>query len=161
MPLLGNILSDTNISNSTGVSSIDAFRKTSDQGTSSTSYADVTGFSASVAASEIVVFNYTIYYTSGALFGIGLAMNGPASPANIVYGVEIFSGVASINTNVYSGYDTGLVLSLGATSPLVARVSGAFENGSNAGTLALRFKSSSALNTATILRGSNGFMMRI
>lgn len=128
-----------------------------------TSFADITGLTFAVEANKKYLLEANIIMTTSATTtGFGLSVNGPASPVQVA-GVAWTFGTISANTAGYyggyviDGYDVGST-TLGATTasptkwPAVARV--LFENGSTAGTLAVRFKAETA---ATVTAKSGSF----
>ena len=134
-----------------------AARKTADQGSSSTTFADVTGLTWYVAANTNYAFVCDLSYTTGnATVALQLAVNGPASPTAVRYGVTTATGAAAVHFASQSAYDTNTnpAASGGATA-LPATISGVIENGATAGTVAIRFRSQTSGTTVTVLRGSS------
>lgn len=128
----------------------------SDQTTTSTSYADITGLSFSVAASTNYFFMaWLIYRSSDVNEGPGFSVNGPASPTLIKYYNFIPQSAAGAVTRSGRDYDIGAVATTTdvADSDVLAYVEGYLRNGSNAGTLALRFRTDVAA-TITVKAGS-------
>lgn len=135
--------------------------KTSDQASSSTSFADVTSMTFAVAASQTIAFRFELVYQSALTStGIGLAVNGPASPTRLSYSTVIYTAGTNAQTiNVSETYDAGTNAAPGtANANFIATVSGLLVNGSNAGTFALRVKSAVGGSAVTIKAGSVGLV---
>ncbi len=120
-----------------------------------TSFADVTDLSFSVAASTNYEMECAIVYQTGntGTGSIGYSLNGPASP-NHVSGMFVSTqsnstgGTGSMNFNTYDG--GGITGSVAAANADVYGIFKAyFRNGANAGTLQLRFKSETVAVTVT------------
>lgn len=123
------------------------------QQTSNVTYSNL--FTQAVAASEVWSFDATLYFlTAAATTGIVVALSGPASPANVVYALETGETATAWRTLPASAFDTALVGTAGLSTILVARVSGTVENGSNAGTLTVKFRSEVNGSGVTVKRGS-------
>lgn len=122
-------------------------------------YVDATGLSFSIAASKTYHFDFFIRWESAATTtGINLAMNGPASPTAVA-----FVAFSAFNPTTYSprpmtAYDTsssGTGAQATGTA-LFAEIKGIVVNGSNAGTLQVRFQTEIPTSAVTIKAGSGG-----
>jgi hypothetical protein len=126
--------------------------------TDATNWADITGLTKSIAASATISFNCSGNYTTAATTtAIHLSVNGPASATNLSYGVWVSIAATGNATDVIAGqsaYDT-VTNPASATAVTQAwKIFGTLENGSNAGTLAMRVRSEVASSTVTVLRGA-------
>ena len=148
-----------------GGATITAHSVASDQTSSSTSYADVTGLTASVAANTTYVFEaYIIWQSSGSPEGIGLAVNGPASPTLLVS-----HAAANTSANYYqfititTAYDTGVLATQGAgATNRAAHVRGVITTGASSGTFAIRYRAETGgANSATVKTGSTLIMTEL
>ena len=129
----------------------------SDQSSSSTSYADVTGLTASVAASSTYEFEFFIaWHSTNSTEGIALAVNGPSSPASLIAHVGINSGANYYQfLGVSTAYDSGVLCTNGTSgTSRVAHVRGVITTGASSGTLALRFRAETGGTAATVDAGS-------
>lgn len=130
------------------------YRVTANVANSTTTFADVTGLSWSVAASTTYAFSCTgVYTTAVSTTAIQLSLNGPASPTNLRYMVEVSTSATARRQDTQSAYDTAANPGTGHNAGGVAQVWGTLENGSNAGTVAVRVRSEIAASAVTILRG--------
>lgn len=126
-----------------------------DRTSTSTSLADVTGLSFAVAANTTYDFEFNIAYTSSASTeGLGLSMNGPASPTSIFYTVYIASATALRDTGYATAYETNFQAINGANSAGQgsARISGRLVNGANAGTLIVRFSTETGGANSSVIK---------
>jgi hypothetical protein len=130
-------------------------RKTNaDDTTTGTALVNTTNLGLTLSANTTYTFNYFILFQSAAAnTGIGLAVNGPASPSLISYSVH--TPQAGDNTSaMFSGWGTALddtVLATGtptANTTFVARIHGVISTGASGGTLLPRFRSE--LNGTTV-----------
>ena len=135
-------------------------RTTADQSRTATTFTDVTGLSWYVAANTTYAFSCHIAHIRSN-FGteLYLSINGPASPTAMRYSVE-FPLDDETDSQFWSGnaYDTGQSggsNTFGSSPNWPEEIRGTFENGANAGTLAIRYMSNTGSgNSVTILRGS-------
>lgn len=138
-----------------GSVSISTTRKTSDQSSTVVALADVTGLSFAVAANTDYIFEFTVLYnTVGATTGIALAVNGPASPTQILGGIITGADSNNVYPGAFSAYDSAVISVRGNATLSTAVVRGILRNGANAGTLILRFASEIATESVTIKAGS-------
>lgn len=143
-------------------------RKGSDQTHALTSFIDISGLGFAVVAGGVYEIEAEVIWTTATVtVGAGIAVNGPASPASINGTAAIFGGnpQTTLGDNAYLGftaYDTG---PLSTSAPVintnyVARLACLLENGPNAGTLALRWRSETA-TTTTVKAGSYATCKRL
>lgn len=148
-----------------GGATITAHSVASDQTSSSPSYADVTGLTASVAANTTYVFEaYIIWQSSGSPEGIGLAVNGPASPTLLVSHAAVNVTASTYQyITVATAYDTGPLASSGAgATNRAAHVRGVITTGASSGTFAIRFRAETGgANSATVKTGSTLIMTEL
>lgn len=124
----------------------------------STSFADITGLTHTVAASTTYSFRCNLLYaTAASTTALQVALNGPSTPTYWVmglrYGLTSSTYFSDFQQNT-DGYNTATNPGSGSTSGETVDVWGTFINGSNAGTLALRLASEVAASTVTIYIGS-------
>lgn len=122
-------------------------------------FVDATGLSFAVAASKTYHFEWYVLFTSAATTtGLYLAMNGPASPTAIAYEVKYPFATTTTSARNATAYETGTAAtgSLTANTPLFAQMAGIFVNGSNAGTLQVRFQTEIPTSAVVIKAGSGG-----
>lgn len=132
-------------------------RLASDVTTSSTSYVDITGLSFSAAASTNYVINACLLVqTSDATVGLGISINGPASPTNLVFMSRIGTGVGGASLRNGRAYDTGTAnagLDV-ANVNYAAAFTAILRNGSNTGTVILRLKAEAGTATVRVMTHS-------
>jgi len=120
-----------------------------------TTYADITGLSWSLAASTRYDITCNIIYDASATtIGLGIGWTGPASPTR-THGLMVagLSGGATVGGTASVGNDTGgTTLSSVYTASNTATFNGVWENGSNLGTLQMRFKPESATANGIIIK---------
>jgi hypothetical protein len=159
----GKALTYTASSNSFGCNTISGgggggpvvARKSADQASTSTTFADVTGLTFSINAST----TYSIvcelsYLTAATTTALQIALNGPASPTALRYTVQTATSATAMHNASQSAYDTVTNAASALTTALPVRLTGTVENGPNAGTLALRMRTEVAASSVTIQRGS-------
>lgn len=133
--------------------------KSSDQTSTSDTLADVTGMGFAVAANKDYFFEYDILFQATATTtGILFAINGPASPTDLAYELFTPQTQSSVITRYERGYDAGTQTASidTANDSTYARIRGIFRNGSNAGTLILRFRCEGPSQTVSVRTGSCG-----
>lgn len=122
-------------------------------------FVDATGLSFAVAASKTYHFEFYVLYTAAATTtGLFLGVTGPASPTAIAYEVRLPFNAAttsSRNLTAYEGGTTGTG-SASATDSMLAKMTGILVNGSNAGTLQVRFQTEVPTFAVVIKAGSGG-----
>jgi hypothetical protein len=137
----------------------------SDQTSTSTSYADVTGLTASLDASAKYQFEFFVEWRSSSTAeGIGLAINGPSSPTTLIahLGINATSNYYQY-LSVETTYNSGPLSTSGAnTTGRVAHVRGVIVTGASSGTLALRYRAETGgANSATVKAGSSLVLTKI
>lgn len=129
----------------------------SDVTNATTSYADLTGMTLSLAANTRYSIECVFRYDANATTtGVGFGWTGPASPT--LTSAQMVSGLtsATIGGTTINGNDTGGVTTASvATTANVARMQGLWSNGANAGMLQLRFKSEVAIASAIIAKAGS------
>jgi len=130
----------------------------STQSTTSTSLVDCTGLSVAVAANATYQIEGFILFQSTSLTnGIGMSLNGPASPTSIAFNITIARTVSSNAVSNAKAYDeftpTTDVAVINTT--YFAAINGTLVNGANAGNLQMRFASETGAATARIVAGSS------
>lgn len=130
-------------------------RKASDQSSTSTTFADVTGLTFAIAAST----SYSIicelsYLTAITTTALQISLNGPASPTAVRFTVWTATSATASHNASQSSYDAVTNPANALTTALPVRLTGTVENGSNAGTLALRMRTEVSTSSVTIQRGS-------
>jgi hypothetical protein len=135
-------------------------RTASNQASSVTSIANITGLSAAVIASGVYrVTGRVIFQTTGLAVGATIGFNGPAGSLGLMViaiptTALISTGTATIRSNGSSGSGTTTsVVAVG--TPMVATIDGLLFVSTVPGNLVLQFASSSLLGTVTVLAGSS------
>jgi hypothetical protein len=159
-------------SSSTGFKFPDATTQTTSAGTisrlisavttTSTTFTDVTGLTASLAAGTPFFFEaYLIWQQNNTAGGIGFAINGPGSMGVLDYTIQYQNfandAAGTIQTVHATGYDSGYTIptsTTAANTSYIARISGVLVTTVSGGTLAIRFKSNNASYTASVRPGS-------
>ena len=152
-----------------GFDVVEYVRKSAQQSFSATSFADVTGMGFAVAANAVYEIEYDIQFRSATVtVGVGLAINGPASPTSVqgtvlIIGAQAAGALTDIFSAGFVAYDTPNLTTLTTNSTSVtyaARLSCLLENGGTAGTIIPRWRSETATAT-TVEVGSFGTCKRI
>jgi len=130
----------------------------STQSTTSTTLVDCTGLSVSVAAnSTYQIEGFILFQSTNATNGVGVSLNGPASPTEIAFNIQLArTALINFNSNA-KAYDefTAMVDVAAANTTYFAVLNGSLVNGANAGTLQVRFASETGGATAKIMAGSS------
>lgn len=131
---------------------------------STTNFADVTGMSFPMMASTIYQFHFDIIFqTAAKTTGIGLGVNGPASPSFVLVRTEIPTSLTAVTQGMARAYDTGTsstAIDL-QNANCYAKCYGFVSNGTNAGNLVLRFKSEVGTSQVSIMPGTMGRFWRV
>jgi hypothetical protein len=144
-------------------------RKSSQQSFSSTSFADITGMGFNMVANGVYEATWDIIWRSATVtVGVGLAINGPASPVSVggivfILGVRAAGAITDIFSAGFAAYDTPNLTSLTTNATATdygARISCLVENGATAGVLIPRWRSETATAT-TVEAGSHGTCTRL
>lgn len=145
---------------STGWSTIQPIRyayTSSDISKTTTTYTDVTGLTFAVAANKDYEIKCSIIYRSAlTTTGIGIALNGPASPTLVAGQFTSNSTATAFNGRSFNAYNgtgktTGVQV---ANTDTYGLFNAYFRNGATAGTLALRYASEIGGSSVTIRTGS-------
>lgn len=132
-------------------------RLASQQTTTSTTLVNCTGLSVSVEANTTYQIEGFIGFQSAlATCGIFLSLNGPSSPTEIAYNINIPTASNAIGNRVMAAYDAGSAVADVPTinTTYFALLNGLLVNGPNAGTLIVRFASETG-STVRIQAGSS------
>ena len=128
-----------------------------DRTNSTSSFADVTGLTFSVSSGVTYRFEaFLVFESQATTTGFRFAVNGPASPTILAYGVRATAGAASDVTRWNQAYDSGTATSgTGFTTNNFARIEGIVKP-SASGTFAVRFASEApgANDQITVKAGS-------
>lgn len=130
---------------------------TANQTTSSTALINIPGLTFAIGSSKIVSFHaHLLWSTNATTTGGNFAINGPAGAVNTMFVRKVWTSATAHTSAIAASYDSGVLLTAGpGTSQWPVEIYGTVENGSTAGTLALRFRSELASpGTITIARGS-------
>lgn len=128
-----------------------------------TSFADVTGLTFTVGTSSNYYFRFILFHSSSATtIGIRFAVNGPASPTQLVVGGIIPISTVAANFGSQTAYDTAIFASTtGTTVNVMSIVEGIIRNGNTAGTLACRVAAEVAASGAVVVAaGSVGLIQQ-
>jgi hypothetical protein len=147
----------------TGVAGITAARKTSDQTTTSTSFADVTGLTFAVSANTNYWVRFFIFFqTSATTEGAQFSVNGPTGTYKIGGFVPVSAVAAGGGTIGHASGaaadTTGLAFNAGpGTTDTIAIIEGVVLVGASGGTLALRVRTETGgANSTTVKTNSVG-----
>lgn len=142
--------------NTIAAGSVQIARKTADQSSTSTTFADVTGLTFSMNASTSYSIRCELsYVTAATTTALQIALNGPASPTAMRYTVNTATTATAQHFASQSAYDTNTNPATGGGSTALPVVlAGTVENGTTAGTLALRIRTEVSGSSVTIQRGA-------
>lgn len=125
---------------------------------STTTPADITGLSWSLAANTEYGFACTITHLGTATSGPRFNLNGPASPTTVAIRYQRATSATADTTSTLTAFSasaqTAAITSSGNTTVLVSKFNGVIINGANAGTAQFMLTSSTAGQTVTVYRGS-------
>lgn len=129
-------------------------KKTSDQSISSnTSLADDSALQFTMAANKTYAIR-AYYSVSVGTGGVKISFNGPSSPTRLRFGAISGAGTSGASFQngslVASLYDTAIFNFTGGSSVMAFHFQGVVENGSTAGTFAMRIAQSSSSASATV-----------
>lgn len=136
----------------------------STQTTTSATLVDCTGLSVSVDASATYqIEGFILFQSANVNNGIGMSLNGPSSPTDIAFNIQIARTATAIVNSIAKAYNE---FSVSADVPVAnttyfALVNGSLVNGANSGTLQFRFASENAGTTVRIVAGSSLRLRRI
>ena len=130
---------------------------------STTSFADVTGLTFSLAASTNYYFRFVVHHScSATTIGIRFAVNGPTSPTALRVGGIIPISTVAANFGSQTAYDTAIFASTtGTTVTVMSIIEGVIQNAGNTGTLACRFAAETSTSNAAVVTGGTGFLLVI
>jgi hypothetical protein len=137
--------------------------KNADQAyTNNTTLTNITGLGFKLRANQRALFWYHLFYTSSATtIGIQLTMNGPASPTQLRYSMDVPWVTAVAGTGVVAtAYGTVAAPTTGpGATAYFMRINGYVINGSTGGMVIPQYKIEAGTSgTVTILRGSHGWV---
>jgi len=122
--------------------------------TSSSSFANVVGFSFSVGVKEVWSVEFALF-VSGSAAGMQFQLTGPASPfgvAQLTFGTT--SGITAYSTDLQTGYSSpSNAYGLGVFNGVVI-IKATIQNGTTAGNVQLQWASATNTQTNTISTGS-------
>jgi hypothetical protein len=130
--------------------------KASDQSTTSTSFADVTGLSFSIVASGVYEYEFVLPVVSADdLHYMPVRLTGPASPTAVYsdYRTLASGGGAAVDTSAVA-FSVEMTSAQLGTTVTMASIRGIVRNGTNAGTVQLQFRSDASGFTRTIKAGA-------
>lgn len=125
---------------------------------------DVTGFSLPMMASTIYEFEFdVIFQSSGTGRGIGLGVNGPATPSFVLVYSEIPTSLTTVTRGMQRAYATATSTAAvdTATADVYARCYGTVSNGTTAGNPILWANKSQNGGTMNIMPNSVMRMWRV
>jgi hypothetical protein len=133
--------------------------KTGDQAESAAAFAAVTDLSFAVEASKTYEFEFVIRSsTAAATTAIYYGLSGPAAPTSInwqVYWLNSNSEPDAVQTTAEDQFGDGATSAAGhQISVSIDRIVGILQNGANAGTVQLRFRTEVGASAANVLAGS-------
>lgn len=134
-----------------------SYRLTADAANSTTTFSDVSDLSWSIAVNAVQIVECSGAYTTAvSTTAMQIALNGPASPANLRTTVEMSTTATARHNASQSAYDTVTNPATGgAATALPFTLRATIENGANAGTVVLRVRSEIGTSAVTILRGAS------
>lgn len=128
-------------------------------------FSDATGLSLPMMANTSYEFEFEIIFrTNGTTRGIGLSVNGPTGPINVLVHTEIPTSLTTVTMGIARAYDTGAVttaIDLASPANNYARCYGFVSNGTTAGNLILRYRTNNIIGIAYVDAGSTMKMWRI
>jgi hypothetical protein len=139
-------------------------RKTAQQTFSAAAFADITGMGFSLSANRVYELEYDIIWRSATVtVGVGIAVNGPASPVSVqgtvlIVGARAAGAITDLLGAGFAAYDSPAITTLTANATAtdyMARMSCLIEVGGTGGTLIARWRSETATAT-TVEAGSFG-----
>jgi len=121
-----------------------------------TTASNISGLSFTVSANANYTMRCELYYQgSAATAGLDITITGPASPTNVFYSYDEYSGAGAVNSRVANSFGTKLVgnATITETTNLHAIVTLGLMNGANAGTVRVQ-GSATGTGTVTVQPGS-------
>lgn len=147
-----------------GQSSLTAWKRADQSSTDGTNLADVDWLSFPILASGVYVAEYHLFYTAAATTtGLVLSVNGPASPTISYFATRVPTSTTATVYGATDTYDTALVAADTPSTTVFHRcdLEAFVQNGSTAGTLALRFRTEVNASAVTIKKGSWARLTRV
>jgi hypothetical protein len=137
------------------------YMRTSDFTTSSTTVADVSGMSCSVAINEKLLIEIVGFQAGGASGdGIKICFSGPASPTHVRYSLIHFTTTAVVRSDAAAtAFNTDVVETSGTTAMLPFKVILTLINGSSGGTI--QFKAAAEGTGTPSITIPQGLTMRV
>jgi hypothetical protein len=130
--------------------------------TGSTTMQSVTGLSFPVSSASVYRFEFTVAAVSSVLTcGVGLGLNGPASPLTLAYEWMVSTGIGGGLVKTQRAFGVQNVHSLAVDSTSAQHygyLGGIVRTGASAGTLQMQFASEVAGSTVSIRAGSVGLL---
>lgn len=127
-------------------------------GFTTTTLANLTGMSFSVAASTDYWFRFVIPVTLGMACGVGAAITCPASPTSIYYRMAVSNVTATTETLAF-GFASAATITTAAsaTTNAIVWLEGTLANGANAGTLQVQLKRGSGGTGVNVVAKKGAF----
>ena len=121
---------------------------------SNSSYSNL--FTKAVLANEKWVMEACLFFSAAAATtGIVVAMDAPANPAAVIYGLDSSESATTFRCLVATSAGTALVGTASAAATIItAFVRGTVENGPTAGNVVVKFRSEVNGSAVTVKRGS-------
>ena len=139
--------------------------KAANEDFSGTGFADVASLSFPVVANGIYAFRFFLpFATTDSTEAGNFAVNGPASPTNLIYEARYSTSIGQSVPLVKTAYDSSLAQTSGpGATPKACTLEGLFENGANAGTFTARAatETGSGGRVTTVQRGAFGLLWRM
>lgn len=138
-------------------------RLTTDRTTTTNVMIDCTNLGFSVAAGTNYAFRFVVHcLATSAATGVRFSINGPLVPVAIRFGGIIPISTVAANFGSVSTYDSPVFAATTSTTVAVMGIiEGVFQNGTNAGTLQLRFCGELTNATVTVQANSHGILIPI
>lgn len=133
-------------------------------GAPTTSMEDVPGLALPMMASSVYEFEFSIIFQTNATNrGVGLGVNGPASPAFVLTHTEIHTSLTATVAGMQRAYATGVATTAvdSANANMYARLYGFVSNGTTPGNLTLCYLCNNSAGTPSIRVGSIMRMWRV
>lgn len=147
-----------------GQTSLTAWKRADQSSTDGTNLADVDWLSFPILASGVYVAEYHLFYTAAATTtGLVLSVNGPTTPTISYFASGIPTSTTATVYGASDTYDTALVAADTPSTTAFHRclLEAFIQNGTTAGTLALRFRTEENASAATIKKGSWARLTRV
>lgn len=127
-------------------------------GFTTTTLANLTGMSFSVAASQDYYFKFFIPITQGVACGAGAAITVPASVTSVFYQMRVQNVTATTETLAFGFASAAAVTTAAAaTTNGIIIIEGTLANGANAGTLQVQLKRGSGATGVNVVAKKGGY----